>query len=90
MRSDLSGKIIITEMEKGDRFICYGKVGVTKGIVAKRYSKTVYDLRNRVKLVINYIISERGEKYRESDCLKIESEIKPTLFIRLISLFNTF
>lgn len=75
-------------MEIGDRFIFYGTTGVIKGVVSKKYEKITYDLKNKVKVVSTYIISEDGQKYRENTCLKIHSDIGPTILRKLLELFR--
>lgn len=75
-------------MEKGERFIFYGKSGVVKGIVASSFEKVTYDLKHGVKVITPYIISDSGETYNEKSCLKIESEIGPNFLKKLLGLIN--
>ena len=75
-------------MEIGDRFIFYGTTKVVKGVVSKKYEKISYDLKNKVKVVSPYIISEDGKKYRENMCLKIDSDIGPNILRKLINLIS--
>lgn len=73
-------------MEKGDRFIFYGKTKTIKGVVSNQYEKTTYDLRNKVKVIVPYIVSDTGKTYRESMCLKIESDIGPNILRKLLGI----
>lgn len=75
-------------MEKGERFIFYGKSGVVKGIVASSFEKVTYDLKHRIKVITPYIVSTDGETYNEKSCLKIDSEISPNFLKRLLILFS--
>jgi hypothetical protein len=75
-------------MEKGDRFVFYGNNGVVKGTVAKVFSKVTYDLKNGIKVVHTYIISEDGGTYNTNLCLKIDSDISPSFLRRLLSIFK--
>jgi len=75
-------------MEKGERFIFYGKSGVVKGTVASSFEKVTYDLKHGVKVITPYIISDNGETYSEKLCLKIESDIGPNFLRKMLSLFK--
>ena len=75
-------------MEKGDRFIFYGKSGVVKGVVAKTFEKVSYDLRHKVKVITPYIVSTDDETYNEKMCLKIKSDIQKSFLRKVLSLFN--
>jgi hypothetical protein len=75
-------------MNKGDRFIFYGKSGVVKGIVADSFEKVTYDLKHGVKVITPYIVSTDGETYNEKLCLKIDSEIGPNFLKKLLNLFS--
>jgi hypothetical protein len=75
-------------MEQGDRFIFYSKTGVVKGVVSKVFNKVAYDLKNGIKVVHTYIISEDGETYNTNLCLKIDSDISPSFLRRLLSIFK--
>lgn len=75
-------------MEKGDRFIFYGKSSVVKGVVMDRYEKATYDVKHGVRVIHRYIVSDKGETYYENSCLKIESDIGPHILRKLIDLFT--
>lgn len=75
-------------MEKGDRFIFYGKSGAVKGTVTNSFKKVTYDLKHGVKVITPYIVSTDGETYNEKLCLKIESDIGPSFLRRLLELFK--
>jgi hypothetical protein len=75
-------------MKIGDRFIFYGTTEVVKGQVIDRHEKVTYDLKNGVKVIVSYIISDNGKKYRENMCLKIESDIGPNILRKLINLIS--
>ena len=75
-------------MEKGERFIFYGKSGVVKGTVASSFEKVTYDLKHGVKVITPYIVSDIGETYNEKLCLKIDSDINPNFLKRLLILFS--
>ena len=75
-------------MEKGERFIFYGKSGVVKGTVASSFEKVTYDLKHEVKVITQYIVSTNGETYNEKMCLKIKSDIPKSFLRKLISLFK--
>lgn len=75
-------------MEKGERFIFYGKSGVVKGIVSSTFEKITYDIKNGVKVITPYIISTNGETFNEKHCLRIESEIGPSFLKRLLKIFS--
>jgi hypothetical protein len=62
-------------MKVSDRFIYYGKNRVVKGTIARTFTKVKYDFTNGVKVIHRYIVSEEGEEFDETSCLKIESEI---------------
>ena len=75
-------------MEKGERFIFYGKSGVVKGIVASSFEKVTYDLKHGVKVITSYIVSTEEETYNEKSCLKIDSDIGPNFLKRLLILVS--
>ena len=75
-------------MKKGDKFIFYGKTETIKGIVDKTFEKATYDFKNGVRVVTLYLISEDGEKYNASMCLKIESDIGISFLRRVLRLFK--
>ena len=75
-------------MERGERFIFYGKSGVVKGTVASSFEKVTYDLKHEVKVITPYIVSDIGETYNEKLCLKIDSEIGPNFLRKMLSLFK--
>ena len=75
-------------MEKGERFIFYGKSGVVKGIVASSFEKVTYDLKHGVKVITPYIVSTEEETYNEKSCLKIDSDINPNFLKRLLILVS--
>lgn len=75
-------------MEKGERFIFYGKSGVVKGIVASSFEKVTYDLKHGIKVIHTYIVSTDGETYNEKSCLKIDSEIGPNFLKKLLILIS--
>jgi hypothetical protein len=74
-------------MEKGERFIFYGKSGVVKGKVASSFEKVTYDLKHGVKVITPYIVSTDGDTYNEKMCLKIKSEISPSFLRKIVNLF---
>jgi hypothetical protein len=75
-------------MERGDRFIFYGKSGVVKGTVADSFNKVTYDLKHGVKVINIYIVSTDGETYNEKLCSKIDSDIGSIFLRRLLSLIK--
>jgi hypothetical protein len=75
-------------MEKGERFIFYGKSGVVKGTVASSFEKVTYDLKHGIKVITPYIVSTEEETYNEKSCLKIDSDINPNFLKRLLILFS--
>ena len=75
-------------MEKGERFIFYGKSGVVKGIVTSSFERVTYDLKHGIKVITPYIISDIGETYNEKLCLKIDSDVSPNFLKKLLILLN--
>jgi hypothetical protein len=74
-------------MEKGDRFVFYGKCGIVKGTVENIVEKSAIDVPHGLKVIRTYIVSESGEKFDTRDCLKLEKEMLPA-FLRKIK--NSF
>jgi hypothetical protein len=75
-------------MEKGERFIFYGKSGVVKGTVASSFEKVTYDIKHEVKVITPYIVSTNGEAYNEKMCLKIKSDISRPWLRRIVNIFT--
>ena len=75
-------------MEKGDRFIFYGKNNVVNGTIKDFFEKITYDINNGVKVKYIYIISDKDEIFNSNSCLKIESEIGPNILRKLLKLLH--
>jgi hypothetical protein len=70
-------------LQKGDRFIHYGRHKTIKGVVEKVVEGTTFDLIHGVKTEKLTIVSETGERFDHNKCRKIVGDLMPK-FIRKI------
>jgi hypothetical protein len=70
-------------LEKGDRFIYYGRPKVVKGIVQKVTESVTFDLIHGVKTIKVTLVSEAGDKFDAALCRKVTGDLTPGFIIKL-------
>ena len=76
-------------MQAGDRFIRYSKDGgVTRGVVARSWSKYSLDLKNGVVIKKRLIISDRGIVFDVNECYLVDRDLSLNFIKKLKALFS--